>query len=490
MKHLLLQHRLKLVSSLLRRILPWRFSFLHFPKTIPSPSPSPSPSPPSSNLTLKLRIEQAHDSSVSSITPLLRQWGNQSSLSQLRSIISSLHRSHRFSHALQISEWICDQKQSYNLSSVDFETRLLLIAKVHGLQEAHAFLDTIPIQKRDFYVHYALLNFCKTHSSVALAESTFEKMKELGLACSKAYNTMLCIYHEAANHGMVVKLLGEMDDMVPEGVSFNKLLTSYTLSSLYDIQGMERFLGKWKHMMDPWVTLYFPGLLYIGAGSVHKGLALLRKTEKLELNESCRKTAYEGLMKVYCHLGERDDVYRLWNLAKDHNISFDSSKCSDIIKAFTRTRHLDEVLEEWDDENVDLGLKDFGLEKRYAKEEAEKVVNTLEKKKEGSKWESLATKLTKLVEDEDDREEERMEKVEAAMKGRLRERWNPKGSMALCAYACVQYVEGRRDAESAANILRLLDKQEQLLRATDKERLSMKIVEAMRGGGYVGGRGC
>lgn len=51
----------------------------------------------------------------------------------------------------------------------------------------------------------------------------------------------------------------------------------------------------------------------------------------------------------------------------------------------------------------------------------------------------------------------------------------------------MQYVEGRRDMESAADILRLLSKREQVSYAMDKNRLSLKMVEAMIGGGYVGG---
>jgi len=84
-------------------------------------------------------------------------------------------------------------------------------------------------------------------------------------------------------------------------------------------------------------------------------------------------------------------------------------------------------------------------------------------------------------------EEERRKRVAEAMEGRLHDRWNPKNSMALSAFACVQYVEGRRDMESTADILRLLNKREQVSHAMDKNRLSLKMVEAMRGGGYVGG---
>jgi hypothetical protein len=102
MKHLLRQQ-----FSNFFWILPCRRSFVHFPKTIPSPELI--------NDTLKRRIQRVQDSSVS-ITPLLREWcqrGNQTGLSKLRSIITSLHRSNRFSHALQVRDF--KNKQNWDL---------------------------------------------------------------------------------------------------------------------------------------------------------------------------------------------------------------------------------------------------------------------------------------------------------------------------------------------------------------------------------------
>jgi pentatricopeptide repeat protein len=297
---------------------------------------------------------------------------------------------------------------------------------------------------------------------------------------------MLCLYHQAEDHDMVVKLLGEMDEkkMQPQGLCFVKLLTSYSMASVVDVQGVEKFLSKWEVMIqDKWTTFYFPGLVYIRAGFMEKGLALLRRSETF-VDDGCREIIYGCLMTVYCNENLTEDVYRLWNLAKDYGISFDSSRCSDIVKAFTKKGDLDGVMEEWN-ECPNLDLMDFGLQHRCVKEEAEKVVDMLGKKE--SKWESLAHKVNTLVEDEDAKEEERRKRVAEAMEGRLHDRWNPKNSMALSAFACVQYVEGRRDMESTADILRLLNKREQVSHAMDKNRLSQKMVEAMRGGGYVGG---
>ncbi|EOA30473.1 hypothetical protein CARUB_v10013598mg [Capsella rubella] len=476
MKHLLRQQFRYIFWN-----LPSRRSFVRSPRTIPSPELI--------NDTLRRRIERVQDSSVS-ITPLLREWcqrGNQTPLPELRSIITSLHKSNRFSQALQVSDWMIERK-GYKLSSMDFEGRLLLIAKVRGVEEAAMFFETVPVEKRDLYLHTALFDCCITHGSLSIAEIIFQKMRDLGFADlnTRLYSAMICLYLQAANHDMVVNLLREMDNkkITPQGLSFETLLVSYSLASVQDVQGMERFLSKWEHMIQvKWVTFYFPGLIYMQAGSKEKGLALLRRTEPL-VNDSCRESIFGCLMTAYCGEDQTDDVYRLWTLAKGYGISFDNSICADIIRAFTKTGDLDEVLEEWD-ECPNLDLKDFGFQKRCAKEEAEKVVNMLGKKE--SKWESLSHKVAKMVLDEDEKEDERRKRVAKALEGRLHDSWNPKSSMALSAYACVQYVEGRRDIDSTADILRLLNKREQVLHAMDKNRLSLKMVEAMRGGGYVGG---
>ncbi|RID52565.1 hypothetical protein BRARA_G00019 [Brassica rapa] len=484
-----MNHLLRPQFGSFRSSLPFRCSFLRFPKTVPSPDPVHD--------SLKRRIERAPDS-MPSLTHLLHEWrqlGNKPGLSELRSIISSLHKLDRFSHALQVSEWMSDQ-QVYNLSTVDFEIRLLLIAKLGGLEEASKFLDTIPLKKRDFYVHNALLNSCKTHGSLSIAETTFQKMIDLGLASNnpKPYNTMLSLYHSAGDHDMVVKLLLEMDDqrLEPQGVPFGKLFSCFALAScVKDFVGMEKFLNKWRDRMEPWATCFFPACLYMELGSLDKSLSLFRKTEEL-LDDDCRKNMYGALMRVYCHKGEREDVYRLSNLAKLHGISFDATVTSEMIKFFALKHDFDgahEIMEEWDTGAGDLGLSDFGHRKRCMKEEADKAINMLGKKWE-SKWESLTDMLQQnLAEGEDeDGERERRKRVTEALEGRLHERWNPKTTMTLSAYACVQYVEGRRDMESAAEILKLLNKQELVSRAMDKDRLCLKMVEAMRGGGYVGGQ--
>jgi hypothetical protein len=68
-------------------------------------------------------------------------------------------------------------QKAYKLSSMDFERRLFLAAKVGGVEEAAKFFETVPVEKRDIYLYNALLSCCKTHSSLGIAETTFQKMR-------------------------------------------------------------------------------------------------------------------------------------------------------------------------------------------------------------------------------------------------------------------------------------------------------------------------
>ncbi|KAL1219387.1 Pentatricopeptide repeat-containing protein [Cardamine amara subsp. amara] len=481
MKHLLQPQLLYFFRN-----LPCRRSFVLFPKTIPSHD----------ELTLERRIERVQDSTVA-ITPLLREWcerGNQTTATELRSIIESLYDSERYSQALQVSDWM-SKHEACSMNSFDFGDRLELISEVHGIEEAAKFLKMIPLEHKGLYVYLTLLDCCEEHKSLSIAQTTFQKMRDLFLTdnlpnITRYYIIMLSLYKEAKDHDMVVKLLRDMFNkkIQLKQVPFDDLLFSYYGASVMDVEGMEKFLSEWEKTIDEedeekLSYSYFPGLVYIEAGYKEKGLALLRKTEQL-VDDDCRELLYRRLMTEYCDDGTREDVYRLCNLAKHHKISFDSSTCSSIIKALTKISDLDKVLEDWD-EYPNLDMVDLRPQNSHVKEEAEKVVNMIGKKE--SKLETLARKLTNLVEDEDDKEEERRKIVEEAMEGRLHDHWDPKSSMALSAYTCVQYVEGRRDMESAADILRLLNKQGQVMHAMDKDRLSLKMVETMRGGGYIGG---
>jgi len=161
----------------------------------------------------------------------------------------------------------------------------------------------------------------------------------------------------------------------------------------------------------------------------------------------------------------------LWNLAKDMKVSKDINEYSCMILALWLKDDIEgahELLEEWD-----TG------EHHLSKVKLNDILGFVYCRK-------LVIQGTELMVNymfEEHKEEE--EKKKTAMEVR-RNGWDPKKNLALSAYACVQYVEGQRDIESTVDVLRLLGKREPQDAIMDEDRLSKKMVEAMRGGGYVG----
>ncbi|KAM3697407.1 hypothetical protein ACJW31_06G109800 [Castanea mollissima] len=101
------------------------------------------PSPPIDSLYS--RVSRAGDPKVS-IIRVIDQWleeGRQVQQSDLIMMIKQLRKFRRYSQALQIFEWISDQRHD-DLSPGDIAIRLDLISKVHGLEEAEKYFDSIP----------------------------------------------------------------------------------------------------------------------------------------------------------------------------------------------------------------------------------------------------------------------------------------------------------------------------------------------------------
>ncbi|CAB4289280.1 unnamed protein product [Prunus armeniaca] len=129
-----------------------------------------------------------------SILPVLRQWrveGGDVKQPELQGFIKRLRGYRRYCHALQISEWMSDEMK-HVLRPGDIAVRLDLTSKVHGLEEAERYFDSIPESLKVVPVYGALLYCYAKHNCLEKAESVFEKMKELGfLKVPLCYKTFI-----------------------------------------------------------------------------------------------------------------------------------------------------------------------------------------------------------------------------------------------------------------------------------------------------------
>ncbi|ESQ50461.1 hypothetical protein EUTSA_v10001972mg [Eutrema salsugineum] len=442
------------------------------------------PSPLDPYDTLQRRVARAGDPSAS-IVRVLEGWleqGNLVKTSELHSIIKMLRKFSRFSHALQLSDWMSEHRV-HDLSEGDVAIRLDLIAKVGGLGEADRFFEKIPVERRSYHLYGALLNCYASKKVLHKAEQVFQEMKELGfLRGCLPYNVMLNLYIRSGKYTMVEKLLREMEDgnVKPDIFTLNTRLHAYSVVS--DVEGMEKFLMSCE--ADPgleldWRTYADAANAYIKAGSTEKALETLRKSEQL-VSPQKRKQAYEVLMSFYGAAGKKEEVYRLWSLYKELDGFYNTGYIS-VISALFKVDDIEgveKIMGEWEAGHslFDTRIPHLlitGYCKKGMMEKAEEVAEMVVQ--ETSTWERLA--LGYKMAGEMEKAVERWKKaIEVSQPG-----WRPHQVVLM---SCVDYLEGQRDMESLRKILRLLSERghisyDQLLYDMNGAGLGWKIVDAM-----------
>lgn len=413
--------------------------------------------------SLYLRISQAGNPRVP-IIRVLDQWleeGRHVQQSELLIIIKQLRKYRRYSHALQISEWISDQR-NYDLSPGDIAIRLDLISKVRGLEEAEKYFDTIPNTSRVYQVYGALLNCYAGNKSLDKAEATLQKMRELGLLkTSLSYNVMLSLYSRMGETEKLHFLLQEMEE---KGIEWDKFTFSIRLNAyaaISDLEGIERVLVKME--ADPVITIDWNAYVaaangYLKAGLHEKTFEILKKAEQL-VSSSARKVAYEIFLTLYTAIHKKDEVYRIWNSYKNMEKFYNSGYLC-MISSLLKLDDIDgaeKILEEWESGNkfFDIRVPNVMITaycKKGLFEKAEAYINRLiecGKETNSSTWGRLATGY---------HEHGQMEKAVETMKKTILASQPGWKLNRLTLAACLDYLKGKGEVEVAEEILRLLKK--------------------------------
>lgn len=279
-------------------------------------------SSPGTNQTLLSRIESAADQKAA-ITTVLEQWrqqqqqhGNhQLNPSLVKGIVEKLHDSKRYRQALEVSNWMIKKKICNHLPE-DLAVRFHLIENVLGLEEAEKFFQSIPENLKGESIYTALLKSYAKSGEISLrkAEYTFEKMRKLGMLLRPSpYNSMVSLYSSLRNRNKVDNILQKMkeNNIELDSPTVNNALRVY--AAVCDVATMDKFLADWNAITTlEWLTTLDMAKAYLRDGSKGKAREMLRRTE--ELNDP---KSYERLIRLYGEAGEREDVYRIWDLYKN-----------------------------------------------------------------------------------------------------------------------------------------------------------------------------
>lgn len=354
-------------------------------------------------------------------------------------------------------------ERNHVLSSGDIAVRLDLISKVHGLDEAEKYFASIPDSSNGYQTYGALLNCYAEKKYFEKAEAIFKKMGELDFVKNPLpYNVMLKLYSQVGKHEKLDNLMQEMErnSIKCDKFTFNIRLNDYIATS--DIEGMEKLLSKME--ADPLVIMDWNAYVivangYLKAGQFEKALTMLRKSEKLISNQA-RRFAYEQLLTLYGAMGNKNEVYRVWNLYKNMGILYNSGYVS-LLSSLLKLDDIDgaeKLLEEWESGNTCLDFRVPNmLIRAYCKkgllDKAEEYVQRLidsGKEPDARIWHCMATaynmdgQIAKAV--------KTMKKAAMA----CQPQWKPSR---YTLAACLKYLKEKGDVEEAREILRLFREQ-------------------------------
>ncbi|MED6206893.1 hypothetical protein PIB30_030894 [Stylosanthes scabra] len=256
--------------------------------------------------------------------------------------------------ASEVSKWMSNEYKR-NLKSEDICIHLNLISKVHGLDPAEKYFNSISDSVKDFKVYSALLDCYLQHNSMEKVEAILQKLKEqagfyhesdrtrdrflvfrsnrpvrfdfqntvkeydrVKAMDWETYGVLLKHYAQVSDYE---KLYSLMREIIDEGL-YCSVLTNIRLHScvtIKDIDWLESLLLMMES--DPkasidWITYILAAKSYIQAGQHEKAFEMLEKSE----HEIEAESAYKSLLtESYIQAGQHKTTFEimLWNSDKN-----------------------------------------------------------------------------------------------------------------------------------------------------------------------------
>ncbi|KDP21467.1 hypothetical protein JCGZ_21938 [Jatropha curcas] len=234
---------------------------------------------------------------------------------QLNRIVRELRKLKRYKHALEVCEWMT-QEREIKLLPGDYAVHLDLIAKVRGLNSAEKFFEDLPDEMRGWHTCTALLHTYVQFKLLSKAEALMEKMAECGFMKNPLpYNHMLTLYVANEQFEKIPGIIKELKkNTSPDVVTYNLWLR--VCASQNDIKtAKEVLLELKKAKIDPdWITYSTLSNLYIKNELLEDAASTLKEMEKRAWRKN--RLAYSSLLSLHTSMGNKDGLHRIWNKMK------------------------------------------------------------------------------------------------------------------------------------------------------------------------------
>ncbi|XP_074280042.1 pentatricopeptide repeat-containing protein At1g02150-like [Silene latifolia] len=289
---------------------------------------------------------------VASVLNQCENEGKKISKWELCRIAKELRKFKRYKLALQVYEWMNNRIERYRLSSSDTAIQLDLIAKVHGVTYAEDYYTRVPDTLKDKRIYGALLNAYAGAKLRDKAENLMEEMRNRGHAVQPLpYNVMMTLY-------MKLNELDKVDGLISEMKQKSIPLDLYTYNIWLSARGSQGSAEAMEQVfqemsLDPtivpnWTTFSTMAAMYVKMGQLEKAEQCLKNLETRITGRD--KMPYHYLISLYGSLGNRDEVYRVWNVYKSVMSNIPNWGYHSVISSLVRLGDIEgaeKLYEEW-----------------------------------------------------------------------------------------------------------------------------------------------
>ncbi|KAL0907585.1 hypothetical protein M5K25_022002 [Dendrobium thyrsiflorum] len=334
--------------------------------------------------------------------------GNAIRLVELQNLIRDLRSRRRYKQALEVSEWMkvkwMKEKGGISFMASDHAVHLDLIGEVLGLSAAKKYFESLKERDKNEKTYGALLNCYVRERLIDESLSHLQKMKDMGMASSSLpYNNIMCLYANTGQHEKVPLVLEEMKNnmVLPDNFSYRICINSF--GTMSDIEGMEKVLDEMElqpQIVMDWNTYSVVANNYIKSGLNLKAVSALKKAEqKLEKKNGL---CYNHLISLYGVLGNKQEMWRLWELQKVNCKKIINRDYTTMLGALVKLGELEEAEQLLKDWESSCGAFDFRVpnvllvayRQRGLMEKAEEMIDDFLKKKKtppSNSWGIVAT---------------------------------------------------------------------------------------------------
>ncbi|KAL8264766.1 hypothetical protein R6Q59_022896 [Mikania micrantha] len=291
-----------------------------------------------------------------SATNVIEKWineGNQITIHDLRRISKELRKSHRFKHALELSEWMVSHKE-FELSDSDYASRIDLLTKVFGIDAAERYFESLPPNAKTTESYTALLHSYAASKLTSKAEDLYERIKESNLPLSAiTYNELMTLYMSVGQVEKVSTVVEELksQNVSPDIYTFNVWISS--CASSLNIDEVRNILDEMcAHEAGPsesWARYVKLVKIYLASGQlVNSEVNSVVESDKGITQREW--ITYDFLIILHSALGNKVTLDQIWKSLRMTNQKMISRNYACILSAYLMLdcfNEVEEVINQW-----------------------------------------------------------------------------------------------------------------------------------------------